>query len=372
MHEHLSATDFPWPLPDEAVRAALDAAYRDGSWGRYDGPHSAGLKEDLGKIFASPEVLLCASGTVAVELALRGCGVGPSDEVVLAGYDFPGNFRAIEAVGALPILVDVDPESWSLDAHCLAQVTGPRIRAVIVSHLHGGLADMPMIMQLARERGWLVVEDACQQPGAMLGGRPVGSWGDVGVLSFGGSKLLTAGRGGALVTGDRAIHQRAKIFAQRGNDAFPLSELQATVLRPQLARLADRNRQRAGAVTCFLEATAPLTAWLRAVTQPENSQPAYYKLAWSYLPAEQDQASRTALTRALDKVGLPMAAGFRGFARRGRTGNRCRQVGALEHSWRLSRSTLLLHHPILLAPKGVLRQAGDLLAHIVRRMANAG
>jgi dTDP-4-amino-4,6-dideoxygalactose transaminase len=369
MPKHVDHADFPWPLPDEEVRAALDAAYRDGSWGRYEGPHCAGLKEDLGNYFACDEVMLCASGTVAVELALRGCGVVSGDEVVMAGYDFPGNFRAIEAIGARPVLVDVASENWCLDARCLAQVMGTRVRAVIVSHLHGGLADMPTIMRLAREHGWRVVEDACQQPGAMLEGRRVGSWGDVGVLSFGGSKLLTAGRGGALVTDDRTIHQRAKIFAQRGNDAFPLSELQGAVLRPQLAKLASLNRLRAKGVAHFLQATVPLTTWLRAVSQPAGSEPAYYKLAWSFLPAEEDQARRTQLLAALNRV-LPMGAGFRGFAQRGQTGGRCRQVGSLLNSQRLSRSTLLLHHPILLAPESMIRQAAAVLNQIVRRMAS--
>ncbi len=369
MSERLNTTDFPWPLPDEGVRAALAAAYLDGSWGRYDGPHSAGLKEDLRELFACDQVRLCSSGTVAVELALRSCGVGPVDEVVLAGYDFPGNFRAIEAIGARPVLVDVDPASWCLDAHCLEQVTGKHVRAVVVSHLHGGLADMPRIMQLARQRGWQVVEDACQQPGATLGGRIVGNWGDIGVLSFGGSKLLTAGRGGALITGNRAIHQRIKIFAQRGNDAFPMSELQATVLRPQLAKLASRNRQRAKGATDFMNSTSPLSTWLRGVTHPAGSQPAYYKLAWSYLPAEQDPTCRTQLIMALDAAAVPIAAGFRGFSRRGRTGGRCRQVGPLTHSQRLSHSTLLLHHPILLASEATVRQAIKILTHTVQRLA---
>ncbi|MEO2049670.1 MAG: aminotransferase class V-fold PLP-dependent enzyme [Pirellulales bacterium] len=381
MPKLLNTTDFPWPLPDEEVRAALEAAYQDGSWGRYDGPHCAGLRDDLRAFFGCDELMLCSSGTVAVELALRGCGVSPGDEVVLAGYDFPGNFRAIEAIGARPVLIDVDPHSWCLNADCLAQVTGKRVRAVIVSHLHGGLADMPRIMQLAHKRGWQVVEDACQQPGGQLENRPVGMWGDVGVLSFGGSKLLTAGRGGALITNNRTIHQRAKIFAQRGNDAFPLSELQGAVLRPQLAKLPGLNRRRAKAAAQFQVATAswttgswttgPWTTELRAITHSADSQPAYYKLAWSYLPAEEDPTLRAQLIGALNAIGLPIGAGFRGFTRRVRqdqqtgrepTDGRCRHVGILENSERLSHSTVLLHHPILLASPATLQQATEALA----------
>ncbi len=359
---------FDWPIPDEEVIAALEAAYRDGSWGRYHGPHGEGLVEDLRAQFACDYALLCSSGTIGVELALRGCGVQAGDEVVLAGYDFSGNFRAVEAVGARPVLVDVELESWCLDTKALAEVWRERVKAVIVSHLHGGLAKMPEIMQLARERGWAVVEDACQQPGATLEGRPVGSWGDVGVLSFGGSKLLTAGRGGAVLTSNAQIHQRVKVFAERGNWAFPLSELQAAVLRPQLAKLKGRNRKRRGQVAIILEATAGLGEWLRPIARRANTEPAYYKLAWSLIPAEGDPHLREELIAMLQAVGVPIDVGFRGFTRR--SARRCEKIGSLEHSERLSQSTLLLHHPVLLEEKKTAQQVGQALDHEVRQLVS--
>ncbi len=358
---------FDWPLADEEVRDALEAAFLDGSWGRYHGPHGAGLCEDLRRQFACEHTLLCSSGTIGVELALRGCGVEAGDEVVLAGYDFPGNFRAVEAVGARPVLVDVEPERWCLCARELEALRRDRVKAVIVSHLHGGLADMPTIMNIARQRGWLVVEDACQQPGASIENKPVGSWGDVGVLSFGGSKLLTAGRGGAVLSHDAHVHQRMKVYAERGNWAFPLSELQAAVLRPQLAKLDSRNRTRADRVDTILAACQGLGRWLRPVTHRENCQAAYYKLAWSLLRAESDSRVREQLIDRLQHAGVPIDAGFRGFTRRSQ--RRCEQVGTLESSKRLSQSTLLLHHPVLLANKKAAHQIGQALDHEVRSLA---
>ena len=174
------------------------------------------------------------------------CGlrVSDGDEVILAGYDFPGNFRAVEAVGAVPVLVDIQRRTWCLDAAQLELAWSPRVRAILVSHLHGGLAAMPEIRAWADLRAVAVVEDACQVPGARIDGRLAGTWGDVGVLSFGGSKLLSAGRGGALLTDRSDVVQRIKIYSERGNQAYPLSELQAAVLLPQLESLAERNQQR--------------------------------------------------------------------------------------------------------------------------------
>lgn len=364
---------FDWPLADEEVRAALAAAFCDGSWGRYHGPQGEKLGEDLRSQFACEHALLCSSGTIGVELALRGCEVSAGDEVLLAGYDFPGNFRAVEAVGARPVLVDVELDSWCLAVAALAEVRRQRVQAVIVSHLHGGLADMPKIVALARQRGWSVVEDACQQPGARLEGRPVGCWGDAGVLSFGGSKLLTAGRGGAVLTNDARIHQRMKVYSERGNSAFPLSELQAAVLRPQLAKLDRRNRLRSERVNIIMQATEGLGQCLRPIARRVDAEPAYYKLAWSLIAAEcepkkSDLRLRDVLIERLQAAGAPIDMGFRGFTRRSK--RRCEKVGTLEHSARLSQSTLLLHHPVLLAEQTAALKVGQVLKHEVGQLVS--
>ena len=358
---------FPWPLADEEILAALEQAYHDGSWGVYLGPNCEGLVDDLREYFAVEHTMLCSSGTIGVELALRGCGVERGDRVALAGYDFPGNFRAIDAIGARAVLVDVCRDSWSMDADSLDQVSTDGIKAVIVSHLHGGLADMPRIVRLCRERGWKVVEDACQQPGADLSGCKVGTWGDVGVLSFGGSKLLTAGRGGAVITDDTTILQRMRVFSEQGNQAFPLSELQAAVLRPQLKKLDARNSFRAENVAVLREETRDLEPYLRPVCKRQDASHAYYKFAWSLVPAEQDPAVREDLVARLQRTGAPLDVGFRGFV--GRGVRRCEKPVPLDNSAALSQSTILLHHPILLAHKKTALQLARLLVHEVQQLA---
>ena len=357
---------YPWPIADEAIRAALEKSYSDGTWGLYDGPESLQLVRELCQAFDREYALLCSSGTIGIELALRGCGVVPGDEVVIAAYDFPGNFRAIETLGARPVLIDVAPETWCLDHEQLVQMRRPRVKAILVSHLHGGLARMDKIMGLARERGWAVIEDACQQPGAVYLGRPVGRWGDVSVLSFGGSKLLTAGRGGALLTQDSQILQRVKVFADRGNQAFPLSELQAAVLRPQLARLGERNRIRSERVIQILQQTAELAPWLRPVKIVEESEPSYFKFAWSLVPAEERPELRDLLLASTKVEALPLGAGFRGFASRSQ--RRCEKPLPLTWCKRLCQSTVLLHHPVLLAKEKAAQEVTTVLGHMVRQL----
>src|SRR5205807_3424138 len=134
----------------------------------------------------------------------------------------------------------------------LHAAVSPATRAVIVSHLHGGLVPMPAVLEVAAAHRLAVIEDAAQCPGAVVQGRKAGTGGDVGVWSFGGSKLLTAGRGGALLTRRRDLHQRARLWLHRGNHVCPLSELQAAVLLPQLAKLDARNAYRAANVARLL------------------------------------------------------------------------------------------------------------------------
>ena len=241
-----------WPRSDPRVHAALTEAYQTGQWGKYHGTYCQSLVDRLQELHDLAYVHLCSSGTVAVELALRGLQVGNGDEVILGGYDFAANFRSIEAVGAKPVLVDIDASSWSLDPQQLNAALSQQTKAVIASHLHGGLVPMKRVCEWADANDVAVVEDACQASLADVDGRVAGSWGDVGILSFGGSKLLTAGRGGAVITNDPRIAQRLKVFADRGNDAFPLSELQAAVLLPQLDIINEHNQTRRQRVALLL------------------------------------------------------------------------------------------------------------------------
>src|SRR5207247_2768856 len=182
----------PWPPDDPEVHAALHAALAERSWGMYHGPHTGRLEDALRAFFGVEHALSCGSGTFAVELALRALKIAAGDEILLAAYDYPGNFLTIHAVGARPVLVDVHPDNWNLDVHLVEEALGPRTRAVIASHLHGGMVAMCELTELASARGIAGIEDAAQCPGAWVQGKKAGTWGDLGIFSFGGSKLLSA------------------------------------------------------------------------------------------------------------------------------------------------------------------------------------
>jgi dTDP-4-amino-4,6-dideoxygalactose transaminase len=348
----LSQSPPAWPRPDEEIQAALQAAYADGTWGRYHGPHCERLKTLLTELCGLRYAWLCSSGTVAVELALRALKVSAGEEVILAGYDFPGNFRAIEAVGARPVLIDLAQGAWTLDVEQVEAAVSDQTKAVIVSHLHGSLANMPRLRQIADNRGIVIVEDACQVPGAVVSDRPAGSWGDCGVLSFGGSKLLTAGRGGAVVTNREDVLQRIRIHCERGNDAYPLSELQAAVLAPQIPKLAALNARRLCAVKRLLHECQQAVGMTSISLAENGNQSAFYKLPWLFTGNSDDcsgpefEQLRSQFIAAARGEGVAIDEGFRGFTRRGK--ERCRTLGELRHARQAAAGTVILHHPVLL------------------------
>lgn len=347
-----------WPPAWEEVMLAVAQSLADNSWGLYHGPNTRLLTERLAAYHEVEFVELCCSGTFAIELALRALQIGAGDEVLLAGYDFIGNFNDIVAVGARPVLIDLDARNWNLNPELIVAAIGPATRAILVSHLHGGVVPMSSVIAIARAQGLAVIEDACQMPGALIEGRKAGTWGDVGVISFGGSKLLTAGRGGALLTSSPEIKQRVQVYCQRGNHAYPLSELQATVLLPQLERLEQRNRQRAANVAQLAARLQHIAGLKLLSNQAPTTLPGYYKLGFQYHPAEFAGLDREMFVRAARAEGIEFNGGFRAF-HLCRSARRWRRAGDLVEATRADANMVVLHHPVLLGTDEAIDQVVD-------------
>ncbi len=357
-----------WPLPDPDVQAAVARAMASGAWGQYHGEHVCALEEELAAFHDVPHALACASGTLAVEAALRALRVGAGDEVVMAAYDYESNFLTLHALGAKPVLLDVHAHNWQLDETKLEAAITPLTKAVICSHLHGGLVHMRAVMEIARRYNVGVVEDAAQAPGATVDGKPAGTWGDVGTLSFGGSKLLTAGRGGALLFTDAQFHQRAKTWLHRGLQQWaPLSELQAAALRPQLRKLSAATAHRATRATTLLTALQP-TPGLSPLGAPfsvrSEGASAYYKLGFQYDPRAFG-LSRELFVKALRAEGIAFDVGFKAL-HVGRSPSRFRALGELAHATDAHDNCVMLHHPVLSGATSDVQQVADAVAKVYR------
>jgi perosamine synthetase len=199
------------------------------------------------------------SCTSAIHLALLALGVGPGDEVIVPDITWIATAAPISYVGATPVFADIDPQTWCLSAAALEECITPRTRALIPVDLYGGVPDWDAIRALAARHNLTVIEDAAEALGSEYHGRKAGSLGDVGVFSFHGSKTLTTGEGGMLVTDRPEIYERVLFLRDHGRRPgdkmfwntevaykYKMSSMQAALGLAQLERLAelvDRKRQ---------------------------------------------------------------------------------------------------------------------------------
>ena len=239
-------------------KAEIDAAMAEAiDSNRYIlGPQTQAFEAELAGYIGVKYGVGVGSGTEALHIAIRACEIGPGDEVITVSHTAVATVVAIELTGATPVLVDIDPITYTLDPAKLEAAITPRTKAIIPVHLYGGAADLDPILKIARGRGLKVIEDCAQAHGALYHQRRVGSWGDVACFSFYPTKNLGAiGDGGLVITHDQAIAHRLDLLRQYGwRERYVseiagwntrLDELQAAILRVKLHYLdADNDRRR--------------------------------------------------------------------------------------------------------------------------------
>jgi dTDP-4-amino-4,6-dideoxygalactose transaminase len=221
------------------------------------GPNVGALEKEIAGYLGVGHGTGCASGTDALVLALRALDIGPGDEVIIPAYTFFATAGAVMLAGAKPVFVDVEPDTYCMDARQVAGQITPRTKALMPVHLYGHPADMTPLLDLARDRGLKVIEDNAQAFGAEYEGRKTGSMGDVGCLSFFPSKNLGGcGDGGMVVTNDQRVAERVRMLRTHGwkKKYYPetlgynsrLDELQAAILRVKLRHIDRWNETRRG------------------------------------------------------------------------------------------------------------------------------
>jgi dTDP-4-amino-4,6-dideoxygalactose transaminase len=219
------------------------------------GEEVAAFEREFARYIGVAYAVGVASGTDALELALRAAGVGAGDEVITVSHTAVATVVAIERAGATPVLVDIDPPSFTLDPSRLASAITSRTKAIVPVHLYGHPASMPTIMEIAKQYRLVVVEDCAQAHGAAIGERKVGAWGQAGIFSFYPTKNVGGlGDGGAVVTNERVYAERVRELREYGwrerhvseqpGVNSRLDELQAAVLRVKLHHLEAENQHR--------------------------------------------------------------------------------------------------------------------------------
>ncbi len=238
---------------DDAIRRVLDSGWY------ILGSEVEAFEREFAAFLGAERVVSVANGTDALELALRAGGVGAGDVVITVSHTAVATVAAIERAGASPVLVDIEPETFTLDPARLEATIKTHLdrglKAIIVVHLYGHPADLPAIAEIAKRHGLLLIEDCAQSHGAKLAGRTTGTWGDLAAFSFYPTKNLSAiGDGGAVATQSAELAARVAELRQYGwRERYisasagvnsRLDELQAAILRAKLGALAAENARR--------------------------------------------------------------------------------------------------------------------------------
>ncbi len=259
---------------DQAEQAALREVIESGSPFRYWGPGKPrkvqSFEDAFARFMGARFALGVTSGTAALDCAIAALGIGPGDEVIVPAYTWWSDYTCVVHAGALPVFAEID-RTLNLDPRDFERKITPRTRAVIAVHLLGGPCDLDPLLEIARRRGVKVVEDCAQCVGGSYRGKRLGSLGDLGIYSFQINKVMTAGEGGALVTSDPVLYERAARFHDMGTirplfldriggpsqmstfagENFRMNELSGAVLGAQLTKLdamLAALRQNAGAI----------------------------------------------------------------------------------------------------------------------------
>jgi L-glutamine:scyllo-inosose aminotransferase len=258
------------------------------------------------------------NGTVAIEISLVAAGLRPGDEVILPAYTFEASAAPVLRLGAVPVFVDVLPDTYCIDPAAAAAAITPRTRAILPVHLAMCLADMDALEALAARHGLRVIEDCAHAHGAKWKGKGAGSLGRAGAFSLQTSKLLTAGEGGVVTTNDDEVAERAESYTNCGRASrtdrfghrllgynYRLSELQAAVLLGQLEKLPAQNALRARRADRLAKGLAAIPGLSPLRPDTRQTAPAFYHFVFRYDAAAFGGASRDRFVAALEAEGVP-------------------------------------------------------------------
>jgi dTDP-4-amino-4,6-dideoxygalactose transaminase len=262
----------------------------DTNWVAPLGPNVNGLEEDLASYLgAGVSVAALSSGTAAIHLALVLLGLKAGDEVLCQSMTFSASANPIMYMGARPVFIDSEEDTWNMDPQLMEKAimdgiaAGKKPKAIIVVHLYGMPAQMQTICSLAAKYEIPVVEDAAEALGSSINGQKCGTFGDIAILSFNGNKIITTSGGGALVSKNKALVEKARFLATQARDNAPhyehthigynyrMSNICAGIGRGQMEVLDERVRQRR-AVYDFYDQTFSSTAAISFLPEPTGYQ----------------------------------------------------------------------------------------------------
>ncbi|MFO1021878.1 MAG: DegT/DnrJ/EryC1/StrS family aminotransferase [Planctomycetales bacterium] len=327
-----------WPIWDDEDRQAVVNVLESGNWWMY-----AVGKAELGKGNKEPvrsqveqferefaamhnvkHAVAVTNGSVALDICMRAIDLKPGDEVITTPYTFIATSTCILNAGALPVYVDIDPETYNIDPTKIEEAITSRTRAILPVHFAGETADIDAICAIAKKHNLRVIEDAAQSPGVCLkGDRYAGAIGDAGTFSFQASKTLNSGEGGIIITNSDELADKCWGLRHCGRTKQSIwyehhmlgfnsrpTEFCGALLRTQLKKLEAQNALRSKNVQRFFQGIANIEGFVPAKLHPDETKRGHYLVLLQYNPAAWGGLPRAKFLEALNAEGVPVMGGY--------------------------------------------------------------
>jgi dTDP-4-amino-4,6-dideoxygalactose transaminase len=314
-------TPFPtWPAFTNEEALALQDVLSSTRWGGqpFPGKHAVAFAKKFAAVHTAKYAQCVNTGTVAIQASLKAIGIRPGDEVIVPAYTWEGTVGPVLLVNAVPIFVDVDPDTYCLDARLIEKAITPKTKAILPVHLGMRFADMDEILRIAAKHHLKVIEDCAHAHGGMWRGRGAGSMGDLGAFSFQSSKLITSGEGGAVITNNLEYFELVQSYINAGRASltdhhkrriigfnYRLGEFQAAVLGPQLDRLPALSAVRDTNMKHFESRLHNTPAIGLLKPDPRITRLAPYGYVIKYFSSRAKDIPRANFVAALQLEGIP-------------------------------------------------------------------
>lgn len=322
-----------WPQWDESEEEALINALRSGKWSRRNSTNlnEKGassyielLEEDIKKRFDVEYALAVASGTAALDVAVRAAGIQPGDEVIVPAYSYIASATCVLHAGAKPVFVDILEDTWNLNVNLITESITSKTKAIIVVHIAGQPSNMTELMKIAKAKGLIVIEDAAQAIGAMWGNSYVGTIGDIGCFSLESTKNVTAGEGGIVTTNNVELYKKLYSLHMAGRPFggewyqheslgwnYRLSEFQAAIAYVQLQRMESLNKIREENAIFLREQLKDFVGIKITGIEESVTRQAYHLFTFRFLPEEWGSFTRKRFILAMNAEGIPCYEGYK-------------------------------------------------------------
>lgn len=315
-----------WPVFDETEEKAVLEVLRSGKWYRGNGTQVRKFEQQYAALTGAKHCLAVANGTSSLLCSLAALDVGPGDEVILPPYTFVATLNVVLARHALPVFVDTDIETFQMDHRKIEAAITPRTRVIMPVHLGGASVNVDAVLAVSKKHNIPVLEDACQSHLAEWKGAKVGTYGATGCFSFQASKNLNCGEGGAMLTNDEALLDRASEFHSNSNSQHArekraglhanglnlrMPEFQAALLMAQMARLDNQSKTRESNAQYLTQMLREIPGITPAKMYDGNTRNAYHLYMFRYDRARFANLDRAKFLKAMAAEGIPASGGYR-------------------------------------------------------------